>query len=84
MKDTYSVSRWALRKALLYKAESFVRSGKSFQRYENMTDGSLKIFFDDGTTDECDLLVGADGVGSKVRSQLFPSAKVTEVDIGVI
>jgi hypothetical protein len=32
-----------------------VRFGKSFQRYEKLANGSVKIFFDDGTVDECDL-----------------------------
>jgi 2-polyprenyl-6-methoxyphenol hydroxylase-like FAD-dependent oxidoreductase len=61
-----------------------VRFGKSFQRYEKLTNGSVKVFFDDGTVDECDLLVGADGIGSRVRSQLCPEAKITNSDLAVI
>jgi hypothetical protein len=34
-----------------------VRFGKSFQRYEKLANGSVKAFFDDGTVDECDLLL---------------------------
>ncbi len=84
MRDSFSVARWLLRKALLHKSERFVKFGKGFQRYEKLKSGAVKIFFEDGTTDECDLLVGADGAGSKVRKQLVPEAKVTDSDIAVI
>jgi 2-polyprenyl-6-methoxyphenol hydroxylase-like FAD-dependent oxidoreductase len=84
MRDSFSVSRWPLRKALLYKSERFVRFGKAFSRYEKQKNGAIKIFFEDGSTDECDLLVGADGAGSKVRKQLIPDARVTTTDLAVI
>lgn len=84
MKNSYSVSRWPLRNALLHKSQQFVRFGKSFKRYERRKDGTVKIFFEDGSTDECDLLVGADGAGSRVRRQLLPEAGVTTTDLAVI
>lgn len=84
MRDSFSVARWPLRKALLHNYEDFVRFGKTFQRYERLRSGAVRIHFEDGSTDECDLLIGADGAGSRVRKQLIPEARVTETDLAVI
>lgn len=84
IRDSYSVSRWSLRKALLHKSSTFVKFGKTFLKYEKQRNGTVKIFFDDGTIEECDLLIGADGAGSRVRKQLIPDAKVIETELAVI
>lgn len=84
MRDSFSVSRWPLRKALLYDYENFVKFGKTFHRYERLRSNAIKIHFEDGTTEECDVLIGADGAGSRVRKQLIPEAKVAETDLAVI
>lgn len=80
----FSVSRWPFRKALLHKSDSFVKFGKTFKRYERQRNGTVKILFEDGTTDECDLLVGADGSNSRVRKQLIPEARINTTDLAVI
>jgi 2-polyprenyl-6-methoxyphenol hydroxylase-like FAD-dependent oxidoreductase len=84
MKDSLSVSRWLLRKALLRRSDRFVRFGKAFQRYEKLPNGAMNVIFDDGSLEECDLLIGADGIGSKVRNQLLPNSKVSDSDVAVI
>jgi 2-polyprenyl-6-methoxyphenol hydroxylase-like FAD-dependent oxidoreductase len=84
MKESLSVSRWLLRKALLHKSDRFVKFGKTFLRYEKLPTGAVKVSFDDGSTEEYDLLVGADGIGSKVRSQLLPNSKISDSDVAVI
>lgn len=84
MKDSSSVSHWLLRNAFLHKSSSFVKFGKAFQRYEKLPNGAVNVCFDDGSAEEFDLLVGADGVGSRVRNQLLPSSRVSDSDVAVI
>jgi 2-polyprenyl-6-methoxyphenol hydroxylase-like FAD-dependent oxidoreductase len=84
MKDSSSVSRWLLRNALLHKSSRFVKFGKTFERYEKLPTGAVDVYFDDGSVEEYDLLVGADGVGSKVRNQLLPNSKISDSDVAVI
>ncbi|OBT42302.1 hypothetical protein VE00_06334 [Pseudogymnoascus sp. WSF 3629] len=82
-KDQFSVSRWHLREALVKQA-SFLRTGISFERYEVLPKGRVRAFFSDGSTDECDLLVGADGTNSNVRKQLINHATIKDLGMVVI
>ena len=79
--DSYrSVNRMALRKVLLRELDDVVEFGKRFVRYENLPDGRVRARFEDGTHADADLLVAADGAGSRVREQLLPQAP--RVDTG--
>lgn len=49
--------------------------GKSLSRIEQQPDG-VTAFFDDGSSDRADLLIGADGGNSMVRQLLWPEAEV--------
>lgn len=82
-KDQFSVSRWHLREALV-KDASFVRTGISFERYEVPEKGGTRVYFSDGSVDECDLLVGADGTNSNVRKQLISHATIKDLGMAVI
>ncbi len=66
--------RQIMREVLLTGLEGQVHFGKALRRYEEWEDGPVAIHFDDGTAAEADLLIGADGVGSRVRAQRFPGA----------
>ncbi|GIG70154.1 FAD-dependent oxidoreductase [Phytomonospora endophytica] len=75
-----SVNRMALRKVLLADLDDVVVFGKRFTRYEDLPGGRVRAHFDDGTHGDADLLVGADGAGSRVREQRLPHAP--RVDTG--
>lgn len=75
-----SVDRYAFRRALMTGLDDVLSFGKSFESYVETSDG-VEISFADGTSATADVLVGADGVGSRVRAQLLPALGV--IDIGV-
>jgi salicylate hydroxylase len=77
----HPVSRVALRQVLLGGLGRTVCFGKGLVRYE-ATATSVRAFFGDGSSAEGDVLVAADGVGSRVRQQYLPEAKV--VDTGIV
>ncbi|GLZ32157.1 oxidoreductase [Lentzea sp. NBRC 105346] len=76
-----SVSRSAMRKALLMGLDDVVRFDKTFTSFARNDDGTVTAFFADGTSATGDVLVAADGANSRVRKQYLPQAQV--VDSGV-
>jgi 2-polyprenyl-6-methoxyphenol hydroxylase-like FAD-dependent oxidoreductase len=79
-----SVSRMTLRQVLLTGLEDVVHFDKKFARYEQKPDGTVTAFFEDGSSATGDLLVGADGAGSRVRKQLLPHAEMEDTGIASI
>lgn len=75
-----SVSRITLRQVLLAGLGESVRFGKTFVRYEMHGDRVVAVF-EDGSRAEGDVLVAADGGGSRVRRQYLPHAE--RIDTGV-
>lgn len=61
--------------------DDVVRHGERFESYTRRADGRLECHFADGTTTVVDVLVGADGTGSRVRARYLPSAR--RVDTGI-
>jgi len=77
-----SVSRITLREVLLTGLGDRVSFGKTFERFVAGPDGRVTAFFADGTEATGDLLVGADGTSSKVRTQYLPHAP--RIDTGAV
>jgi salicylate hydroxylase len=75
-----AASRITLRQVLLAGLDN-VHFGKLFEHYQQR-DGRIIAHFEDGTCAEGDVLVGADGGGSRVRRQLLPHAQ--RIDTGVV
>jgi salicylate hydroxylase len=74
-----SVSRITLRQVLLSGLDD-IHLGKTFARYEERG-GRVVAHFEDGASAEGDVLVAADGSGSRVRRQFLPDAPL--IDTGV-
>ena len=77
-----SVSRITLRQVLLSGLEGVMNFGKVFVRYEESPSGRIVAHFEDGTTTDGDVLVAADGGGSRVRRQFLSQAE--RIDTGVL
>ena len=76
-----SVSRMTLRQVLLTGLEDVVAFDKKFSHYEHYSDGRVIVSFEDGTQAIGDVLVGADGAGSRLRKQRLPHARMEETGI---
>ena len=76
-----SVSRMTLRQVLLTGLEEVVQFGKRFTHYEHEADGRVTAYFTDGTWATGDVLVAADGTGSRVRKQYLPHAELVEAGV---
>ncbi|TDD60962.1 FAD-dependent monooxygenase [Kribbella antibiotica] len=75
-----SISRMTMRQVLLTGLDDVVQYGKEFTRFEQRGD-QVTAYFADGTTATGDLLVAADGSGSRVRRQYLPHAQMEETGI---
>ena len=68
------IHRQTLRELLMTGIEDHVHFGHAFGRYESIDGDRLRVSFDGIAAIDTDLLVGADGVNSRVRQQLVPTA----------
>jgi salicylate hydroxylase len=75
-----SASRITLRQLLLAELDN-VHFGKTFERYEDRG-GRIAVCFEDGSSAEGDVLVAADGGGSRVRRQFLPDSQ--RIETGVV
>lgn len=72
-----AIHRAALQKLLLDKIpKEKIHLGKSFVSFNNLKKDTVKVAFSDGAEIETDYLIGADGIHSKIRKQLFPDSQL--------
>ncbi|WP_232464969.1 FAD-dependent oxidoreductase [Burkholderia ubonensis] len=69
-----SIDRLALREILMAGIEHHVHFAHAIDHYQVLPDGRVQVLFTHGDCVRCDVLVGADGVNSAIRSQLAPAA----------
>ncbi|KAI2628461.1 hypothetical protein GGR54DRAFT_651302 [Hypoxylon sp. NC1633] len=71
--------RAKLQHALLRETDhSRIRVGKKLARVSRIDEGTrLRLLFEDGSTDQVDILVGADGIRSVVRHFAFPNHRIS-------
>jgi 2-polyprenyl-6-methoxyphenol hydroxylase-like FAD-dependent oxidoreductase len=69
------VNRQTLREILSADIDDAIIYNADFRRYDTTADGRIRAHFADGTIEVADLIVGADGANSTVRSQLIPDAE---------
>ena len=76
-----NVDRNAFRQGLLTGLADTVQFGRTLVGYQVTDSGRVRVEFAEGGSDEGDLLVGADGVGSAVRRTLVPHATLDDVGL---
>ncbi len=80
---SFGVHRLTLREILLVDLEDVVHFGKTFVRFDQRDDDPICVSFADGTQAHGDLLVGADGTHSIVRSLLVPDARLDNLGCAI-
>ena len=75
------ITRVALRRILLEGLDGIVHFGKKFVDFEDAPGARVTVRFEDGSSATGDVLVGADGANSRVRSQLLPHAERIETGL---
>ncbi|MBN9509399.1 MAG: FAD-dependent monooxygenase [Alphaproteobacteria bacterium] len=76
-----NVVRKTLRRVLLTGLKDQVVFGKRFASFTHRPDASVTVRFEDGSLATGDVLVGADGSGSAVRTQRLPDARLDDTGI---
>ena len=76
------ISRIALRHLLIEGLDGIILYGKKFVAFEDAAQDAVTARFEDGSSTTGDVLIGADGAGSRLRAQLLPHAR--RVETGVV
>ncbi len=72
---TVAIHRAKLQKLLFDKIpKEKITLHKGFRSFKELSSGKIEVSFDDDSSIETDFLIGADGINSKVRKQLFPKS----------
>ena len=72
-----AIHRAKLQKILLDRIpKDKIYFDKSFESFETLKNGEVKVLFADGSEAHTDFLIGADGIHSRLRKQLFPDSQL--------
>ena len=72
---TIAIHRADLQKLLFDKIpKEKIFLNKGFHSFKELNSENIEVMFDDNTSIETKYLIGADGINSKVRNQLFPES----------
>ncbi len=75
--STIAIHRAELQKLLFEKIpKEKISLNKGFQSFKKLKGHRIKIRFEDNSEVVTDFLIGADGINSKVRKQLFPQSRI--------
>ncbi len=75
--STVAIHRAQLQRLLINQLpEHKINLGKGLNSFERIGDEKIKLVFEDNSIAETDFLIGADGINSKVRKQLFPESTI--------
>ena len=75
--STIAIHRAELQNILFSKIPSRkIHLGKGFSSFEKLSEGKTRIYFEDNSEIETCFLIGADGINSKIRKQLFPNSEI--------
>ena len=69
--DYFPISRIVLHRLLATDLDAMIHYGYRFEKFETLDSGRIRVHFANGQSTEGDFLVGADGVHSAVRKQVF-------------
>ena len=75
--STIAIHRAKLQSILLNAIpEGKVALGKPLSHFEHTNNNAIRLFFSDSSQHDTSFLIGADGIHSKLRQQLFPQSKL--------
>lgn len=75
-----AVCRSTIRQLLNSGLQDQVSFSRRVIGYEDTPDQPIFVIFDDGSREECDVLVAAEGINSAVRAQRLPDMKVIDLE----
>ncbi|WP_281991684.1 FAD-dependent monooxygenase [Aquimarina aggregata] len=74
---TMAIHRGELQEILYkYVQQENIELGKEFKEYAQDSEKSIRLYFIDGSHVNTNAIIGADGIKSKIRKQLFPNSKL--------
>ena len=78
----YAADRTTLRRILATGLDEALHYGAEYVGHRTLPDGRVQARFADGRSAEGDVLVGADGAGSRLRRRYLPGVRID--DLGVV